>query len=86
MKRDGTIDLTLTHEGGRWVARNDDMDVSAPTLSGLDLAVKDDLIGAGRLVAGETVRVFMAFDNATIPQWIRQYAQHYFNRVIELSA
>lgn len=31
---------------------------------------------------GEKVEVFMAFDNSTIPQWIRQYAQHYFNRIL----
>jgi len=26
----------------------------------------------------------MYFDNSTIPQWIRQYAQHYFNRIVEI--
>lgn len=30
------------------------------------------------------VMVFMAFDYACIPIWIRQYAYHYFNRYIRL--
>lgn len=48
----------------------------------LNSAVKEK----GLVEAGQTLEVFMAFDNALIPQWIRQYAQHYFNRVLIVKA
>ena len=79
------IELTLTHDGGRWVATSELLAAAAPTLEALDLEVRRALSQLGHLKAGETVQVHMAFDNSTIPQWIRQYAQHYFNRVVDLA-
>ena len=32
----------------------------------------------------EKERGFMAFDNATLPVWMRQHAQHYFNRIVRV--
>lgn len=58
--------------------------VFAPSLEELDQGVERLLKEKGMLKEGERAEVFMAFDNATIPQWIRQYAQHYFNRVVEV--
>jgi hypothetical protein len=76
------VELILTHDGRHWVARNDLLTASAPTLSELDQEVGRLLRQDGSLGAGESLKVLMAFDNATIPQWMRQYAQHYFNRVV----
>ena len=78
------IELILTHDGKRWMARNDDLVASAPTLEELDKEVGRLLREAGMVRKGETAQVFMAFDNSTIPQWIRQYAQHYFNRIVDV--
>jgi hypothetical protein len=79
------VELTLTHDGRCWVARNNFLAASAATLEELDSQVGRLLKQSGVLKAGEKLRVFMAFDNSTIPQWIRQYAQHYFNRVVDIS-
>lgn len=79
------IELTLHHDGGHWVARGDRIRAAAPTLDRLDAEVRRLLVEGGRLEPGEEVQVRMAFDNATIPEWIRQYAQHYFNRIVAIS-
>ena len=79
------VELTLTHDGRCWVARNSLLAAAAATLEELDSEVGRLLRESGRLKAGEKLRVLMAFDNSTIPQWIRQYAQHYFNRVVDIS-
>jgi len=79
------LELTLIHDGTHWVARNQDLAASAESLEELDRVVGQLLKRTGRLRAGEKLSVLMAFDNSTIPQWIRQYAQHYFNRVVDYS-
>ena len=79
------VELTLIHDGRHWVARNETLQAQAPSLEELDREVGRILRQSGLLRVGEKRRVRMAFDNSTIPQWMRQYAQHYFNRVVELS-
>lgn len=75
------IELTITHDGRRWIAtRGETPFAAARTIEGLDRGISRKLRGrAGR--KGRT-RVFMAFDRSVIPQWMRQYSQHYFNRMI----
>ena len=75
------IELTLTHNRGRWIAKGKNLRASAPTLEGLDRKIRSTL---RKLPAGtrRTGRIFMAFDRSAIPQWMRQYSQHYFNRII----
>jgi len=76
------MEFVISHDGRDWLARQGSVTLSAPTLEALDLEVAA-FLRARRLIAkGEKAEVFMAFDNATIPQWIRQYAQHYFNRIV----
>ena len=53
-------------------------------LDELDINVKNLLLNQNIIKKGEKAKLFMAFDNSTIPQWIRQYAQHYFNRIVEI--
>ena len=79
------LELTLTHDGRCWVVKNELPTASAKTLEELDLEVGRCLKRDGLLKEGESLRVFMAFDNSTLPQWIRQYAQHYFNRAVDIS-
>ncbi|HEB75825.1 MAG TPA: hypothetical protein ENJ04_05700 [Nitrospirae bacterium] len=78
------MELLIWHDGSNWVVKNERLTLSAPTLEELDVEVERFLRGSGMLREGETAEVFMTFDNSTIPQWIRQYAQHYFNRVLEV--
>lgn len=58
------------------------MRFSAPTLQELDSDMRRFFKEQGLIRAGKKAEVFMAFDSSTIPQWIRQYAHHYFNRVL----
>ena len=74
----------IRHDGRNWIVENEHLMLSAPTLEELDRAVAQGMRQKGWLRKGEKARVFMAFDNSTIPQWIRQYAQHYFNRIVEV--
>jgi hypothetical protein len=80
------IELILSHDGVVWRARNDAVYAAAATLEELDAEIGRCFRRAGIARDNETIRVFMAFDNAGIPQWIRQYAQHYFNRIVDIRA
>jgi hypothetical protein len=77
-----TIETVISHNGSNWILRNNHFTLSAPTIEELDLETKRLIKEKGLIKKGEKVKVLMAFDNSTIPQWIRQYAQHYFNRII----
>jgi hypothetical protein len=79
------IEMRLRHDGRDWVAFHDSHVLRRPTLEGLDEEVRRHLFQQRYLRRGERARVFMMFDNQEIPQWIRQYSQHYFNRILEVS-
>jgi hypothetical protein len=76
------IELTIRHTGQNWVADNELLRVAAPTLDKLDDQLKIILKEKKLHKKGTKTTICMYFDNSTIPQWIRQYAQHYFNRVL----
>ncbi len=76
------IELSIHHDGRNWVATDGDISIAAVTLDKLDRMVENELKSRGRLKSGIQTRVRMSFDIYTIPQWIRQYSQHYFNRVV----
>ena len=78
------IELTIRHTGQNWLVENEYLTISAPTLEKLDHQLKILLKKKKIHKDGTKTRVIMFFDNSTIPQWIRQYAQHYFNRIIEI--
>jgi len=78
------MELIVTHDGKNWIAQNDALRVEAPTLDELDTELKRLLKQKGYLEKGQKLDVFMACDRSTIPQWMRQYSQHYFNRIVRL--
>jgi len=78
------IELVTTHDGKHWIVQNDDLRVEAATLEELDSALKRLLKKKGYLEKGKKLEVFMACDRSTIPQWMRQYSHHYFNRIVEM--
>jgi hypothetical protein len=79
------IELTIRHTGQNWEVNNEYLNISAPTLEELDQQIKKLLKEKNLHKEGSKTRVFMFYDNSTIPQWIRQYAQHYFNRILEIN-
>jgi hypothetical protein len=85
MVMDGVVvELIISHDGKNWIARNDVLYAEALTLGRLDNALKRLVKEKGYLKKGGKLDMFMAFDNATIPVWIRQYSQHYFNRIVRV--
>ena len=78
------LDFTIRFSDNSWIVENDSLKSSAPTLDELDINVKNLLLDKNIIKKGEKAKLFMAFDNSTIPEWIRQYAQHYFNRIVEV--
>jgi len=78
------LDFTIRYSENNWIVENETLQSSAPTLDELDINVKKLLLENNILKKGEKAKLFMAFDNSTIPEWIRQYAQHYFNRIVEV--
>jgi hypothetical protein len=79
-----TIEFVITHDGSNWRAQNELFTLSAPSLPQLDIQMRDLLKKKGIVKKGGKADVHMVFDNATIPAWIRPYAQHYFNRIVEV--
>ena len=78
------IECVISHDGKNWLLTGEMLALSAPTLTELDAKVRTVLSSNGVLKKGDHAEVFMAFDNSTIPDWIRPYAQHYFNRIVEI--
>ncbi|MCP4602070.1 MAG: hypothetical protein GY847_16400 [Proteobacteria bacterium] len=78
------MEFIVTHDGENWIARYETMNAEAPTLEELDSKLKKLLKEKGYLKRGENLEIFMAFDNSTIPLWIRQYNGHYFNRIVRM--
>jgi hypothetical protein len=76
------MEFTIRHDGREWILENEEAVLSSPTMDGLDQKVREYVQGNGLLRAGEKLEVKMYFQNSTIPQWIRQYSQHYFNRIL----
>ena len=78
------IELAINHDGKNWIARNAVLYAEAASLAELDNELRELLKEKGYLNEGEKIDMFMAFDNATLPVWMRQYAQHYFNRIVRV--
>ncbi len=78
------MDFIITHDGRDWVIENDSLRLASPTLDQLDMKLGDIMRARGLVKKGETAKVFMGFDNSTIPEWMRPFSQHYFNRVVEI--
>ncbi|OAG26947.1 DUF5395 domain-containing protein [Thermodesulfatator autotrophicus] len=78
------LQATIWHDGKNWVVEAEGFKVKASELDELDRKVAS-LIKSDPYFANKGIRrVNMFFDMMTIPQWMRQYMQHYFSRIIEL--
>ncbi len=76
------VELTLGYEENYWIAKNNQIHLTASELSNLDTAVKKEIKQLQLFPEGSRVEVYMNFNQAYIPEWMRQYANHYFNRKI----
>ncbi len=76
------IEMILHHDGRNWTVSNSSISLSAPSLNELDRKL-DSILGKD-LKHGQSLDVFMSFDNEVIPMWMRPYMNHYFNRILEI--
>ena len=78
------LNLSLWHDGKYWIAENGQLKVSARELVDLDQKILESVRELKLFPVGTDLDVYMCFDQTVIPEWIRQYANHYFNRSITL--
>ncbi len=79
------MDFRLIHDGRNWIAENGSVSASAETLEDLDLKLAEILGRLSEYSRVNRLKIRMTFDNSVIPQWIRQYSNHYFNRIVTLN-
>ena len=80
MKSD--LEFSLVHDGELWVCSNDTLVARGKSIFELDQDIQRLLQKSGSYARGSQIRVFMGFDFDTIPTWLRQYHNHYFNRTV----
>ncbi len=78
------MEFIIYHNGKDWCLKNEQFSFSSSTLDDLDQQLSAELRRTGIIKKGESKKIVMAYDNSTIPAVIRQYANHYFNRMIEI--
>lgn len=76
------IELVVRHDGRNWTVQNAELSAEAATLEALDDRLRQIIRNREYAAEGRRVDVFMAFDHSTLPQWMHQYSQHYFNRIL----
>ncbi|PID76794.1 MAG: hypothetical protein CSB24_04765 [Deltaproteobacteria bacterium] len=75
------IEMELGHDGINWILSNDELRISARELDDLDRKLEDSLSEEWQ---NNPIQVHMHTDNDIIPEWMRPYMDHYFNRILEL--
>ncbi|PIE73865.1 MAG: hypothetical protein CSA20_00675 [Deltaproteobacteria bacterium] len=76
------IEMTIDHDGQNWILYDQNIRIAAKKLEEMDrkleTAMKSRWEREGRL------HVLMRTDNTIIPEWMRPFMNHYFNRQLEL--
>jgi len=75
-------DLVLRHDGWAWRLSGGGIELQGATLDELDLRLEKALEPEWRRRG--RIRVRMVSDNEMIPEWMRPYMNHYFNRILDL--
>ncbi len=77
------IEMTLGHNGRDWILSNEDLVVSAGSLDELDRKLEKALHQEWQKEQPLEVHM-MSNNDEMIPEWMKPYMDHYFNRVLEL--
>ncbi len=78
------LDFSLIHDGQYWIAERESMRAKGETLPELDRNLLAVLKNRDPKPNKKQLKIRMTFDNRVIPEWIRQYSNHYFNRIVTL--
>ncbi len=79
------LDFKLVHDGREWRAGNGDISVEGTSLVALDKNLEQELVNRNMTRGRSEFKVRMTFDNSCMPEFMRQYANHYFNRVVRFT-
>lgn len=77
-----TIEVMLDHDGRNWIVSGSGLNVQAQELDDIDRQLEAAL--QPRLDREGKLHIFMTSNNELIPEWMRPYMNHYFNRQLEL--
>jgi len=78
------LEFSLIHDGRHWIAERESTQAKGETLPELDKNLLAILKNRAPKTNKKQIKVRMTFDNRVIPEWIRQYSNHYFNRIVTL--
>lgn len=76
------IEVMLDHDGRNWIVSGNGLCIEAQELDDIDRQLEKAL--QPRLDREGKLAVFMTSNNELIPEWMRPYMNHYFNRQLEL--
>ncbi len=77
------VEMILGYDGCNWVLSNQDLVVSANSLDELDKKLEEIL--SDKWQKDRPLEVHMMSNNDDmIPEWMKPYMDHYFNRILEL--
>lgn len=79
------LDFRLVHDGKNWLAACGDIAAKGDSLSDLDRNLQKELVRRELTKGLSEYKVRMTFDNKCMPPFMRQYANHYFNRVVHFT-
>ncbi len=79
------MDFSLIHDGANWQAHCGDIAAHGESLRDLDRNLEKELAQLDVVKGLSEYRVRMTFDNKCMPEFMRQYANHYFNRVVHFT-
>ncbi len=74
--------MILDHDGDNWILSDDTLVIRAREIDELDRKLEKEL--HGELQHEKKIHVYMRTNNDIIPEWMRPYMNHYFNRYLEL--
>ncbi|MCF8038654.1 MAG: DUF5395 domain-containing protein [Desulfohalobiaceae bacterium] len=78
-----TVNMDFIHDGKRWIARTENLEVAAASLEELDGRLREAIKARCEPESGSRVKVNMEFDYSTIPHWMIQYHPYYIYRSME---
>lgn len=78
----GRVEIVLKESDNGWIGLGDGFAVQGVDIAELEERIVSVVSGSGRFAPGTRVEVFVACDRGVIPDWMRPYHSHYFNRTI----
>jgi hypothetical protein len=80
MKAD--LEFVLEFQENRWTAQSGDLRACGESIEELDQNIKAAVGSSGKFPRGRRVAALLLCDARVIPDWMRPYHGHYFNRLI----